>query len=106
MSRASLGSDISELVACRGLNEAEDAVINVVTHKTPAKVHVLGAALEGSMVKERDGASVVFSDRRRARLDEAQLRCELTTKVLFLSAGSHADELSLTRRESEDRSKS
>ncbi len=70
------------------------------------KDHVLGAALEASMLKHRDGSSVVFSDRRRARLDEAQLRCGLATKVHFLSAGSHADELSLTRRESEDRSKS
>ncbi len=67
---------------------------------------MFGAALEVSMFKQRDDASVVFSDRRRARLDEAQLRCELVTKVHFLSAGSHTDELSLTRRESEDRSKS
>ncbi len=91
---------------CRGLNEAENAVIDVVAHKTPAKVHVLGAALEVAMLKQRDDASVVFSDRRRARLNEAELRCELATEVHFLSARSHADELSLTRRESEDRSKS
>ena len=70
-SRASLGANISELVACRGLNEAEDASVDVVAHEAPAKVHVLEAALEVSMLKQRDGASVVFSDRRRARLDEA-----------------------------------
>jgi len=79
---------------------------DVVAHEAPAKVHVFGAALEVSMLKQRDGASVVFSDRRRARLDEAQLRCELATEVHFLNAGSHADELSLTCRESEDRSES
>ncbi len=63
---------------------------------------MFGAALEVSMLKQRDGASVVFSDRRRARLDEAQLRCEFATEIHFLSGRSHADELSLTRRESED----
>jgi hypothetical protein len=41
-----------------------------------------------------------------ARLDEAQFRGELATKVHFLSAGSYTDELSLTCRESEDRSDS
>lgn len=77
---------------------------DVVAHEAPAKVHVFGAALEVSMLKQRDGASVVFSDRRRARLDEAQLRCELATEVHFLSAGCHADELSLTCRECQNRS--
>ncbi len=48
-SRASLGSDISELVACRGLNEVEDASVDVVAHEAPAKVHVLGSALEVSV---------------------------------------------------------
>ena len=67
---------------------------------------MLGAALEVSMLKQRDGASVVFSDRRRAGLDEAQLRSELATEVHLLSARSHADELRLTCRESENRSKS
>jgi len=42
-------------------------------------VHMLGAALEVSVLEQRDGASVVFGDRRRARLDEAQLRCELAS---------------------------
>ena len=65
---------------------------------------MLGAALEVSVLEQRDGASVVFGDRRRARLDEAQLRCELATEVHFLSAGCHADELSLTCRECQDRS--
>ncbi len=56
---------------------------------------MLGAPLEVPVFKQRDGASVIFSDRCRTRLDEAQLRGELATKVHFLSAGSHTDELSL-----------
>ena len=67
-------------------------------------MHMLGTPLEMPVFKQRDGASVIFSDRRRARLDEAQLRGELATKVYFLSARCHADELSLTCRECEDRS--
>jgi hypothetical protein len=35
-SRAILGSDISELVACRGLNDVEDASVDVVAHEAPA----------------------------------------------------------------------
>jgi len=63
-------------------------------------MHMLGAPLEVSMFKQRDGSSVIFSDRCRTRLDEDQLRVELTTKVHFSSTGSHTDELSLTCRES------
>ena len=44
-SRASLGVNISELVACRGLNEAEDTSVDVVAHEAPAKVHMLGESL-------------------------------------------------------------
>jgi hypothetical protein len=51
----------------------------------------------------RDGVRVIFIDRCRTKLNESQLRDELTTKVHFLSAGSHTDKLSLTCRESEDR---
>jgi len=67
---------------------------------------MFGTPLEVPVFKQRDGAGLTFSDRRRARLDEAQLRGELATKVNFLSAGSHTDELSLTGRKSEDRSES
>ncbi len=67
---------------------------------------MLGAPLEVTVFKQLDGASVVFSDRCRARLDEAQLRGELATKVYFLSAGSHTDELSLACRESGNRRES
>jgi hypothetical protein len=55
---------------------------------------MLGAPLEVSVFKQRDGARVIFSDRCRTRLDEAQFRDELATKVHFLNAGSHTDELS------------
>jgi hypothetical protein len=49
-------------------------------------------------------SGVILSNLCRARLNEAQLRGEFATEVHFLSARGHADELSLTRRESEDRS--
>jgi hypothetical protein len=65
---------------------------------------MLGAPLEMPVFKQYDCASVIFSDRCRSRLDEVQLRGELATKVYFLSAGSHTDELRLTCRETEDRS--
>jgi len=53
---------------------------------------MFGTVLEVPVLKQLDVASVIFSDRRRARLDKAQLRGELSTKVHFLSAGNHADE--------------
>ena len=80
--------------------------LGVLSHEAQAKMHMLGTALEVTMFKQRDGASVVLSDRCRARLDEAQLRSELAAEVHFLSARSHADELRLTCRESENRSES
>ncbi len=67
---------------------------------------MLAAPLEVPVFKQRDGARDIFSDLCRPRLDEAQLRGDLATKVHFLSAGSRTDELSLIRRESEDRSDS
>jgi hypothetical protein len=47
---------------------------------------MLGASLEVPVFKQRDGARVIFNDRCRARLDDAQLLGELATKVDFLSA--------------------
>ena len=69
-------------------------------------MHMLRTALEVHVFKQRDDTGVVFSDWCWVRLDEAQLRGEFATEVHFLNTRSHADELSLTRRESEDRSKS
>jgi hypothetical protein len=67
---------------------------------------MLGTPLEVPVLNQRDDASVVLSDRCRARLDETQLRSEFATEVHFLSARSQADEIRLTCRESEDRSES
>ncbi len=69
-------------------------------------MHMLRTALEKPVLKQCDGARVVLSDRCRTGLDEAQLRSELVTEVHLLSARSHADELRLTGRESENRSES
>ncbi len=75
-------------------------------------MHMLGTLLEvpvsdqAARWRQPHGVTrSIFSDRCRARLDEAQLRGELATEVHFLSARGHADELSLTSGESEDRSK-
>jgi hypothetical protein len=69
-------------------------------------MHMLKTALEVPVLKQCDGARVVLSDRCQTGLDEAQLRSELATEVHLLSARSHADELRLTGRESENRSES
>jgi hypothetical protein len=55
--RTSLGSDIRELVACRGLNEAWNASVDVVAHEAPAKVHMLRTVLEVPVLKHCDVAS-------------------------------------------------
>jgi hypothetical protein len=64
---------------------------------------MFGTTLDVSVFKQRDSTGVILSDRCRARLNEAQLRGEFATEVHFFSARGHADELSLTRAESEDR---
>jgi hypothetical protein len=59
------------IAGCKIVSEAVGLPICVVAHEAPAKVHMLGAPLEMPVFKQRDGASVVFSDRCRGRLDEA-----------------------------------
>ncbi len=91
-SRTRLDADVGELVASRGLNEAQNACVDVVH----TKMHMLRTTLEVPVLKQCDGARVVLSDRCRTGLDEAQLRSELATEVHLLSARSHADELPLS----------
>jgi hypothetical protein len=75
-------------------------------------MNILGPPLQKPVFKKRDGSgaklssALMLSDRCRTRLNEAQLRGEFDSEVYFLSARGHTDELSLARRESEDRSKS
>ena len=56
-SRTRLGPNIYELVACRGLNEAWNASVDVVAHEAPAKVHMLRTVLEVPVLKHCDVAS-------------------------------------------------
>ena len=49
-----------------GLNEAEDASVDVVAHEAPAKVHMLGAALEVSMPLQACDKSSLL-ERRKPR---------------------------------------
>jgi hypothetical protein len=69
-------------------------------------MNMLGPTPEVPVCKQRDSTGVVILNNRcRVRLNETQLSGKFETKFYFLCARGHADELSLTPGENEDRNK-